>query len=287
MIRAAMISFTLFFLIVFTSYAWVIKHTNGLNGEEPQKLIIADEINPEINLREIEDPNKPKVEEILPDDNTSDQTTPSVPVKVKPQKIPRSGKISRNFDVPRSGDSLDFTKLLDSLQNTSVKDTAGKNISGNVVIPDSLIYKIPDSLKASIDTASIAIRIRSFPKEWKFQRVDDKSFYFYFGGDTVNSRGDSVTIFIYLNSKAPEDDIKNFTQDFKLTDSLNTTLIAKTLEPKNDPGTEKMIYHYIISGKADRLNIKASVNKKYLENNKTLPQTIEAIVRSISFRNPN
>ena len=59
------------------------------------------------------------------------------------------------------------------------------------------------------------------------------------------------------------------------------------MEPKEDLGTEKMIYRYIISGKADRLNIKASVNKKYLENNKQIPQVIEAIVRSISFRNPN
>ena len=268
----------------------MIRNGKMQNGDEPQRLIVVEET-PDVIVRDVEDPNKPPVEETQVADNTSDQTKQSVPVKVKPKIIKRIGKNTPSYNIPRPGDSLDYTKVLDSLQKTSGKDTTGKNISGNYTgnseIPDSLIYRIPDSLKASVDTVSVAIRIRSFPKEWKFQRVDDKSFYLYFGGDTVNSRGDSVTVFMYLNSKAPEDDIKNFPQDFKLNDSLNTSLIAKTIEPKNDPGTDKMVYRFIISGKADRLNIKANVNKKYLENNKTLLQIIEAVVRSISFRNPN
>ncbi len=268
----------------------ILKNANQFNNEEPPKFLVADETT-NVNLQDVSDPYKPVVQETQTADNTTSDGTNSIPVKTKANKFTQTSKTKTSYNVPLPGDSTDYTKVLDSLQKTSGKDTTGKNITVNVNgesgIPDSLIYRIPDSLKASIDTSFIAIRIRSFPKEWKFQRVDTSSFYFYFGGDTINSRGDSVTLYLYLNSKDKEDDIKNFTKDFKLNDSLNANLISKTVEPKEDLGTEKMVYRYIISGKADRLNVKASVNKKFLENNKQIPQVIEAIVRSISFRNPN
>ncbi len=286
------ISLIFYFIIVFASYALILKNANRFNNEEPPKLLVLDETT-NVNLQDVSDPYKPKPieEETQTADNTNSDVTKSVPVKTKANKFKPLKTSTSSFNVPRVGDTIDYTRMLDSLQKTTGKDTTGKNITaninGNTEIPDSLKYRIPDSLKSSIDTSSIAIRIRSFPKEWKFQRVDTSSFYFYFGGDTINSRGDSVILYLYLNSKDKEDDIKNFTKDFKLNDSLNVNLISKTIEPKEDLGTEKMIYRYIISGKADRLNIKASVNKKYLENNKQIPQIIEAIVRSISFRNPN
>ena len=304
MVNATVISYIILFSIIFISYFIVSKQNQQAAIDEANKMLIEEDISLENNPPNVQDPYKPIPPETVTGDNTtttSDGTVNSVPVKTQPPKTkikrynnPKTKtKSDVNYDVPKP-DSVDYTKTLDSLQKITSKkiDTSKKIISGNPNgdnngTPDSLIYKIPDSLKASIDTTAIAIRIRSFPKEWKFHKLDDKSFYLYFGNDTVSSSSDSLTIYMYLNSTAPEDDIKNFTKDFKLTDSLNTNLTAKCQEPKPDPGTDKIIYKYIIMGKVDRLNIKASVNKLYLDNNKTLPNTIDAIIRSISFRNPN
>jgi hypothetical protein len=278
----------------------MLKQAQRTELEEANKMLIVEDLTLEENPPNIQDPYKPIEEQTVTTDNTlPDGTQQTTPVKTQPpkSKIKRynnpktKSKSNVSYDVQRP-DSADYTRTLDSLQKlTSGKDTTKKKVVGDGNVnpgnSDSLIYKIPDSLKASIDTTAIAIRVRSYPREWKFHKLDEKSFYLYFGNDTVTTNGDSVTIYMYLNSTAPEDDIKNFTKDFKLTDSLNTNLSAKFQEPKPDPGTGNIIYKYIIMGKVDRLNIKAAVNKIYLENNKNLPQTIEAIVRSISFKNPN
>jgi len=253
--------------------------------------LIIEDLASEINMPNVEDPYKPKVEEEqFAGDNISDASKQNVPVKTETPKTntPRTKRTrtGRNYNVPRP-DSVDYTRTLDSLQGITGKDTTRGVITGEYGIPDSLIYKIPDSLKASVDDSTFAIRIRAFPKDWKFHRVDDKSFYIYFGSDTTSSGSDSITVYLYLNSRENEDKVENYPKDFKLNDSLNTNLIAKCQDPKPDAGTDKMVYWYIILGKADRLNIKATVHQKYLENNKNLPQTLEAIVRSISFRKPN
>jgi hypothetical protein len=294
--RAAVISYILLFAIVFTSYAIVLKKAHNDEINEVDRLLVVEDLSTDVIIPDVEDPYKPKVEEnLVAGDNTTDDSRQSVPVKTTKTKThttkTRKTKTSINYNVPRP-DSVDYTRTLDSLQNiSSGKDTTGKytNIGtfNNYGIPDSLIYRIPDSLKASVDDTAFAIRIKAFPREWKFQSVDNKSFYFYFGTDTVTSRGDSITIYLYLNSKESEDKVENYTKDFKLTDSLNVNLIAKCQDSKPDAGTDKIVYRYIILGKVDRLNIKASVHKKYLENNINLSRTIEAIVRSISFRKPN
>ena len=295
--RATVISYILFFTIIFTSYAIILKKSAKNEINEVDKLLVVQDLSAEIIVPDIEDPYKPKVEEtqLLVADNPDGVQQP-IPEKTPKNKTKtRTYKTTKNktpnYDVPRA-DSVDYTKTLDSLQRiTSGKDTTGKStnkgVSFNDGIPDSLIYKIPDSLKASVDDTTFAIRIKAFPKEWKFSRVDDKNFYIYFGSDTITSRGDSITVYLYLNSKENEDKVENYTKDFKLTDSLNLSLIAKCQEPKPDAGTDKIVYRYIIMGKVDKLNIKASVNKKYLESNINLPRTIDAIVRSISFRKPN
>jgi hypothetical protein len=252
-----------------------------------------EDISPEINIPEVEDPNKPPPPAINDDgtDKTDPKTiTPPKPKNVKIKKI--KNKVS-TYDVPKPVDSAslkDYTKELDSvIANTNKPDSAkNKNINSannNASSSDTSYYVIPDSLSYRVDTNSVPIKFAAY-KEWKFVRQDSASFYLNYGSDTLNKKGDSLTIYIYLNSKFPEDRLSNYTKDFKLRDSIDLTAKYKEPYPKLDPGTDYNKYYFIILNKLDRINISFNIHKSYTVKGRTQTQMVEDFIRSLNFRTP-
>ncbi|MBS1517763.1 MAG: hypothetical protein JSS91_06720 [Bacteroidetes bacterium] len=272
--------------ILHLAAAAVAFYTIGRNSkdqlqEEPQRLIVIQDLpDPKIKLQDVEDPNKPKAEE-LPLDEEKNVKVPGR--EITPRKIVQPPKVKRPENKLNENDSTLEARLnreLDSLRRLA--DNLGNDSTEK--IPDSLKinYEIPDSLRSNFNEQDIGLAMY-FPKSWKLtdQRdinKNEKDFKGVVLTDTTAEQPGTMTMFIFLDK-----DLKDFnSEDFKTEFPMNdTTLSGFVKEPKTLAGfTEYRFYVFNKIG-TEKLSLRASVRKQYFDQYK---KEIEAVVRSINLR---
>lgn len=246
--------------------------------EQPRLIVLQDLPDPKIKLQDVEDPNKPKIEDIPADEN------PDNPVKreITPRRIIQPPKVNRP-DNNEESDTLpgsELAKELDSLRKLAdalegdTTDTLLDSLQSN--------YVIPDSLRNNFSEQDIGLAMY-FPNNWKLtdQRdinKNEKEFKGVVLTDTTAEQPGTMTLFVFLDSE-----LKDFnTEDFKMEFAMNdTTLSGFVKEPKTLAGfTEYRFYVFNKIG-TEKLSLRASVRKQYFDQYKN---EIESVVRSINIR---
>jgi len=264
------------------------KKSKDAPAEEQQRLIVIRDLpDPKIKIEDVEDPNKPKIEEIIPDENllkTEEQKR-----EVKPRKIVKPPIVSRPNREDNKKDTLPDSELvgiLDSLRkltdsslaaNTNINDTASSDsVSTN--------YTIPDSLRNNFSEKDIGLGVY-FPNNWKLtdQREinkNEKDFKGVLLTDTTAAQPGTMTLFIFLDNEGKDYNAEDFKTEFAMNDS-NLTAFSK--QPSTLAGyTEYRVYIYNKIG-LEKLSVRASVRKQFFDQYKN---EIEAVVRSIRIQKP-
>ena len=252
-------------------------------NEEPQRLIILQDLpDPKIKLENVEDPNKPKVEEIPPLDNEVPKREITPRKIVKPPTITRPKREETKLDsnvednLTKSLDSL--RKLREEMLNDSLLTLSDSLLNTG----DSIKYEIPDSLRNAFNENDIGLAM-NFPKYWKItdQREinkNEKEFKGVVLTDTTAEQPGTMSMFIYLDNDNKDYNAEDFKTEFEM---LDTNLTAFSKEPKTLAGfTEYRFYIFNNTG-TEKLSLRASVRKQFFDKYK---QEIEAVVRSISIR---
>jgi len=258
--------------------------TDKAGIEEPQRLIILQDLpDPKIKLENVEDPNKPKVEEIpLPPDNQDPKREVTPRRVVKPPTITRPKREETKLD---SNVDANLTRSLDSLRQLregGLNDSSLALADSILNSGDSTFYEIPDSLRNAFNEQDIGL-IMNYPNNWKItdQREinkNEKEFKGVVLTDTTAEQPGTMSMFIYLDNDGKDYNAEDFATEFEM---LDTNLTAFSKEPKTLAGfTEYRFYIFNDTG-IEKLSLRASVRKQFFDKYK---QEIEAVVRSISIR---
>lgn len=256
--------------------------SKGSNAQEPEEqsrlIVIQDLPDPKIKLEDVEDPNKPKVEEVPPIEIKEEPKREITPRKtVRPPRVLRPETESEDKKQDTALGS-DLTRELDSLRRL---------VEGNIsdtTLMDTVrsTYEIPDSLRNSFNENDIGLAMY-FPKNWKIidQRdinKEEKNFKGVILTDTTAEQSGTMNMFIHLDPDNKEYNAEDFQTEFPMNDS---NLNAFSKEPKTLAGfTEYKFYIFNKLG-TEKLSLKASVRKQFFDQYKN---EIEAVVRSISIR---
>ncbi|MCB0727509.1 MAG: hypothetical protein KDD00_08595 [Ignavibacteriae bacterium] len=253
-------------------------------NEEPQRLIILQDLpDPKIKLENVEDPNKPKVEELqlLKDDEVPQR-------EIKPRRVVKPPTITRPKREETKLDSNveeNLTRSLDSLRKlreSELNDSSFAFADSLLNRGDSALYQIPDSLRNAFNEQDIGL-IMNYPNYWKItdQREinkNEKEFKGVVLTDTTAEQPGTMSMFIYLDNEGKDYNAEDFTTEFQM---LDTNLTAFAKEPKTLAGfTEYRFYIFNDTG-VEKLSLRASVRKQFFDKYK---QEIEAVVRSISIK---
>jgi len=250
------------------------KRSKDEKPDEQQRLIVLQDLpDPKIMLQNVEDPNKPKVEEI-PADETENKNERDI----TPRKVIQPPRVSRPPDRKRDDDTLTESALnreLDSLRRLAEVTDGDSTVSA----PDTLSsnYVIPDSLRNNFSEQDIGLGMY-FPNNWKLtdQRdinKNEKDFKGVVLTDTTAEQPGTMTMFIFLDSDLKDYNTEDFTAEFAMND---TTLSGFVKEPKTLAGfTEYRFYIFNTIG-TEKLSLRASVRKQYFDQYKN---EIEAVVR--------
>ncbi|MBK8981597.1 MAG: hypothetical protein IPM38_04570 [Ignavibacteria bacterium] len=253
------------------------KRSKDEKPEEQQRLIVLQDLpDPKIMLQNVEDPNKPKVEEIPAEENKNER-------EITPRRVIQPPRVSRPPERKRDDDTLTESALnreLDSLRRLAEELDTDSTVSA----PDTLIsnYVIPDSLRNNFSEQDIGLGMY-FPNNWKLtdQRdinKNEKDFKGVVLTDTTAEQPGTMTMFIFLDSDLKDYNTEDFTAEFPMND---TTLSGFVKEPKTLAGfTEYRFYIFNTIG-TEKLSLRASVRKQYFDQYKN---EIEAVVRSINIR---
>ena len=258
--------------------------TDKAGIEEPQRLIILQDLpDPKIKLENVEDPNKPKVEEIpLPPDNQDPKREVTPRRVVKPPTITRPKREETKLD---SNVDANLTRSLDSLRQLregGLNDSSLALADSILNSGDSTFYEIPDSLRNAFNEQDIGL-IMNYPNNWKItdQREinkNEKEFKGVVLTDTTAEQPGTMSMFIYLDNEGKDYNAEDFATEFEM---LDTNLTAFSKEPKTLAGfTEYRFYIFNDTG-IEKLSLRASVRKQFFDKYK---QEIEAVVRSISIK---
>jgi hypothetical protein len=258
--------------------------TDKAGIEEPQRLIILQDLpDPKIKLENVEDPNKPKVEEIpLPPDNQDPKREVTPRRVVKPPTITRPKREETKLD---SNVDANLTRSLDSLRQLregGLNDSSLALADSILNSGDSTFYEIPDSLRNAFNEQDIGL-IMNYPNNWKItdQREinkNEKEFKGVVLTDTTAEQPGTMSMFIYLDNDGKDYNAEDFATEFEM---LDTNLTAFSKEPKTLAGfTEYRFYIFNDTG-IEKLSLRASVRKQFFDKYK---QEIEAVVRSISIK---
>jgi len=258
--------------------------TDKTGIEEPQRLIILQNLpDPKIKLENVEDPNKPKVEEIpLPPDNQDPKREVTPRRVVKPPTITRPKREETKLD---SNVDANLTRSLDSLRQLregGLNDSSLALADSILNSRDSTFYEIPDSLRNAFNEQDIGL-IMNYPNNWKItdQREinkNEKEFKGVVLTDTTAEQPGTMSMFIYLDNDGKDYNAEDFATEFEM---LDTNLTAFSKEPKTLAGfTEYRFYIFNDTG-IEKLSLRASVRKQFFDKYK---QEIEAVVRSISIK---
>ncbi|MEP7145803.1 MAG: hypothetical protein ABI792_02205 [bacterium] len=259
----------------------ISKKTKESAPEEPTRLIVLQDLpDPKIKLEDVEDPNKPKIEEeVVPPEKTSVPKRDFTPRRtIKPPVITRPKKEREDTRLDSSVEA-NLTRELDSLRKLT--DETGKIDSSSTDTLKSA-NEVPDSLKNNFSENDIGLAMY-FPKNWKLtdQRdinKNEKNFKGVVLTDTVAEQPGTMTMFIFLDNENKDYNAEDFKTEFKMNDS---SISAFSKEPKTLAGfTEYRFYLFNKLG-TEKLSLRASVRKQFFDQYKN---EIEAVVRSIRIR---
>ncbi|MEO8664914.1 MAG: hypothetical protein ABI462_05400 [Ignavibacteria bacterium] len=259
----------------------ISKKTKETTTEEPTRLIVLQDLpDPKIKIEDVEDPNKPKIEEIIPPPETKTEPNREITPRktIRPPSITRPKKETEDVKLDSSVEA-NLTRELDSLRKL-VDETV--DTDSTAADTTALAYEIPDSLKNNFSENDIGLAM-NFPKNWKLtdQRDINKNETDFKGvvlTDTTAEQPGTMTMFIFLDNENKDYNAEDFKTEFKMNDS---TLSAFSKEPKTLAGfTEYRFYIFNKLG-TEKLSLRASVRKQFFDQYKN---EIEAVVRSIGIR---
>ena len=202
----------------FAFYSFSKKAKEQAQEEEPQRLIVIQDLpDPKIKLEDVEDPNKPKVEE-PPVVNEADLKERR---EIPPRRVIQPPTVSRPKREPVKEESdtsmaSDLTRELDSLRKlvdeTVPKDTASVDTTESA-------FDIPDSLRNNFNENDVGLSLY-FPKIWILQDSRDlnknnKEFEGVILIDTSNGKG-SMQLFIHLDKQNAEYKAEDFKKEFEV-----------------------------------------------------------------------
>jgi len=250
--------------------------------DQSRIFVIQDLPDPKIKIEDVEDPNKPKVEEIpqIEDPNKEEPKREIEPRRtVRPPKVNRP-RTSTDDEEKDSTFGSDLTNELDSLR----KLVEGSDIEKDTTGADTTIsaFDIADSLRNNFSENDIGLAMY-FPKNWKImdQREINKNDTAFSGvllTDTAAEQPGTMTIFIFLDKGNKDFSAENFKTEYKMNDS---TLRAYSMEPKTLAGSTSYRFYIFNNLGTEKLSVNAQVRKQFFDQYKN---EIEAVVRSIRIR---
>jgi len=250
--------------------------------DQSRIFIIQDLPDPKIKIEDVEDPNKPKVEEIPQVDDPNKEETVR---EIQPRKTVRPPIVNRprtreDDEKEDSTFGSDLTKELDSLRKLVEGNDFEKDITG----ADTTIsaFDIADSLRNNFRENDIGLAMY-FPKNWKImdQREINKNDTAFSGvllTDTSAEQPGTLTIFIFLDKDNKDFNAENFKTEFKMNDS---TLRTYSMEPRTLAGSTSYRFYIFNNHGTEKLSVNAQVRKQFFDQYKN---EIEAVVRSIRIR---
>lgn len=259
------------------------KKSKTQSTEDNSRLIVIQDLpDPKIKLQDVEDPNKPKPEDLPTIEDPNKKPEPER--EIKPQRTVKPPTVKRPETEEDKNDSdtlarSNLTRELDSLRRLvdSIDFVSDTTKTDSI----SMTYEIPDSLRNNFNENDIGLAMY-FPKNWKLtdQREINKSEKEFKGvllTDTTAEQPGTMTMFIYLDKENKDYNAEDFKTEFKVNDS---TISAFSKEPKTIAGfTEYKFYLFNKLG-TEKLSIGASVRKQFFEQYKN---EIESVVRSIKI----
>lgn len=259
----------------------ISKKTNAASPEEPTRLIVLQDLpDPKIKLEDVEDPNKPKIEEtVVPPEKTAEPKREISPRRtVKPPVVTRPKKQREDTKLDSSVEA-NLNRELDSLRKLADETATPDTTAADTTRSD---FEIADSLQNNFSENDIGL-VMNYPKNWKLtdQRdinKNEKNFKGVVLTDTVAEQPGTMTMFIFLDNENKDYNAEDFKAEFKMNDS---SLNAFSKEPKTLAGfTEYRFYVFNKLG-TEKLSLRASVRKQFFDQYKN---EIEAVVRSIRIR---
>lgn len=248
--------------------------------EEPQRLIVIQDLpDPKIKLEDVEDPNKPKVEE-PPVVNEADLK--ETKREIAPRKVIQPPTVTRPKREPvkeeEDTSSFDLSRELDSLRKL-VDESVPKDTSSADTTKSE--YDIPDSLRNNFNENDVGLALY-YPKNWILQdsrelNKNNKEFEGVILIDTSNGKG-SMQIFIHLDRQNIEYKAEDFKKEFPMTDS---NLNAFLMEPYTQAGTTYYKFYIFNKIGTEKLSVTSQIRQQFFDQYKN---EIEAVVRSIRIR---
>ncbi|MEO6693850.1 MAG: hypothetical protein ABIY50_07175 [Ignavibacteria bacterium] len=248
--------------------------------EQSRIFIIQDLPDPKIKLEDVEDPNKPKIEETpVVNEPAKEEARDIQPRKtVRPPKVirPRTKTEDENKDTT-TGSSL--TRELDSLRKLAEGITGD---TSNAPDTSTSAFDIADSLRNNFSEKDIGLAMY-FPKNWKIMdqreiNKNDSAFSGVLLTDTTAEQPGTMTIFIFLDKDNKDFSSENFKTEFNMND---TTLRAYSMEPRTLAGSTSYRFYIFNNIGTEKLSVNAQVRKQYFNQYKN---EIEAVVRSIRIK---
>lgn len=255
-------------------------------SEEPLRLIVLQDLpDPKIKLEDVEDPNKPPVQETPPEDVKTPEREITPRKIIRPPVVSRPDRDKEEEEKKNEDTSLvssDLTRELDSLRKLAEQEIALMDSASSSVDTTKSGFEIPDSLRNSFTENDIGLAMY-FPKSWKLtdQREINKSETEFKGvvlTDTTAEQPGTMNLFIFLDSAGKDFRGEDFTTEFEMNDS---TLSAFSMEPKTLAGYTGYRFYIFNSLGTEKLSINAQVKKQFFDQYKN---EIEAVVRSIRIK---
>lgn len=250
----------IYLIAVFSFYS--VASQDKIEEEAPQQrlIVLQDLPDPKIKLENIEDPNAPPEEEETEEDG------------IIPKRIP----IKRNFNRPpvvknpRVDTDTSLTKDTTGFADTNTTNDTSL-ASGNQ----------SDTNMVSYSGNEIGL-IMNYPNNWKVidSRVINTTIEKFNGVvlvDTTIAEG-TFNMFVKIDDEGKPFDRNRYKYPFTMNDSTLSTFSADPVELAG-----KTEYHFYILGGKSNLSAYGVVNSNQFEKYK---QSIEAVVRSISFAPP-
>jgi hypothetical protein len=263
---------------------YTIKKEKNPESEEQSRLIIIQDLpDPKIKLENVEDPNKPKVEEPLVTEPDIDKEPKR---EIPPRKIVKPPVVTR----PKKNEDEKFDSLQENLAREldSLRKLLTQNETADTTSTDSTkdsvntSFDIPDSLRNNFNEQDIGLAMY-YPKSWKLidQRdinKDEKEFKGVVITDTTAVQPGTMNLFISLDPEGKDFKAEDFKTEFRMNDS---TLRAYVSDPKTLAGSTNYRFYIFNNLGTEKLSVNAQIRKQFFDQYKN---EIEAVVRSIRIK---
>ncbi|CAN5595695.1 hypothetical protein BH10BAC5_BH10BAC5_28140 [soil metagenome] len=271
-----------FMILIF--YAFIGKFDNKIDDNENKRLIVISDLpNPKINIKEFEDPNKPKeVPKTEPDSKITKlpgENPFSINRTIKPPRIkrPKINDITKN-DSTKVDSTKDLTSQLDSLRKLG----NGKNPKDSVKADTSgIANKTPVDTTGQFQNGDVGLYIPYKQLAPYLKLVDSREinknvqdFEGVLLTDTTKATG-NMTMFITLD-KTGETFERSFKDKGKPFPMVDSSLTAYYLEPYTQIKRTK--YSFYVLGKINKVNITLETRAELFNDYKSI---VEQLVKNI------